>query len=509
MGKPTGFKEYTRQTATKRPPQLRVLDWNEFDEPLDESLLQKQGARCMACGVPFCHTGDLMANMAAGCPIHNLIPEWNDLVYHGQWREALDRLHKTNNFPEFTGRVCPAPCEGSCTLGINEPAVAIKTIERSIIDKGFEEGWVEPNPPEERTGKTVAVVGSGPAGLACAAQLNSAGHTVTVFERADRVGGLLMYGIPNMKLEKWIVDRRVDLLRAEGITFKTGVEIGKDLPAAKLREDFDAVVVCTGATVPNDFFAKTPGRDLKGIHHAMHFLWPNTKTLLDTDYDLEKANGVHAAGKDMPGPFINAKDKHVVVIGGGDTGNDCLGTSLRHGCKSLVNFEIVDRQPDERAENNPWPQWPRIHRVDYGHAEAAERFGDDPRQFAINTVEFVGDGGGNLKAIKTVRVDWSRPSGGGPFTIVPDSEEEWPADLCFLALGFKGPEQLIGEQFGLENDARGNFKADYGQYATNVEGVFTAGDCRRGQSLIVWAIGEGREAARECDRYLMGVTELP
>ena len=495
MGKPTGFKEYTRQTAAQRSPQLRVLDWNEFNEPLDESRLQKQGARCMACGVPFCHTGDLMANMAAGCPIHNLIPEWNDLVYHGQWREALDRLHKTNNFPEFTGRVCPAPCEGSCTLSINEPAVAIKTIERAIIDKGFEEGWVIANPPEERTGKRVAVVGSGPAGLACAAQLNSAGHSVVVYERADRVGGLLMYGIPNMKLEKWIVERRVDLLREEGVEFETGVEIGKDVPAQKLRDDFDAVVVCTGATVPNDFFANTPGRELRGIHHAMDFLWPNTKSLLDSGL------------KD--GGYLSAAGKNVVVIGGGDTGNDCLGTSIRHGCAGLVNFEIVDKSPDERAPNNPWPQWPRVHRVDYGHEEAAEKFGDDPRQFAIQTVEFLGDGDGNLRAVKTVDLDWSQPSGGGPFTVVPDSEREWPADLCLLALGFKGPEHLIGEQFGLEADMRGNFKADYGRYATNVKGVFAAGDCRRGQSLIVWAIGEGREAARECDKFLMGVSELP
>lgn len=495
MGKATGFKEFKRQTAAQREPKLRILDWKEFNEPIGEGVLEQQGARCMACGVPFCHTGDMMANMAAGCPLHNLIPEWNDLVYRDQWREALDRLHKTNNFPEFTGRVCPAPCEGSCTLGINEPPVAIKTIERSIIDRGFEEGWVVPNPPEKRTGKKIAVVGSGPAGLAAAAQLNFAGHTVTVFERADRIGGLLMYGIPNMKLEKWIVERRVNLLADEGVIFKTGVEIGKDIPATKLREDFDSVVVCTGATVPNDFFAKTPGRDLKGIHHAMNFLWPNTKSLLDSELS--------------DGNYISAKDKHVIVIGGGDTGNDCLGTSLRHGCKSLVNFEIVPRSPDERMSNNPWPQWPRVHRVDYGHEEGAAVFGNDPRQFAIQTTEFIGDDDGNLKAVKTVELDWSKPSGGGPFTPVDGTEKEWPADLVFLALGFKGPEQIIGEQFQLATDNRSNFEADYGKYNTNVDGVFVAGDCRRGQSLIVWAINEGREAARECDRYLMGKTELP
>ena len=495
MGKATGFKEFKRETAKQREPKLRILDWKEFNEPVSDGVLEQQGARCMACGVPFCHTGDLMANMAAGCPLHNLIPEWNDLVYRDQWEEALDRLHKTNNFPEFTGRVCPAPCEGSCTLGINEPPVAIKTIERSIIDRGFEEGWVVANPPEKRTGKTIAIVGSGPAGLAAAAQLNFAGHTVTVFERADRIGGLLMYGIPNMKLEKWIVERRVNLLADEGVIFKTGVEIGKDIPATKLREDFDAVVVCTGATVPNDFFANTPGRDLNGIHHAMNFLWPNTKSLLDSELS--------------DGNYISAKDKHVIVIGGGDTGNDCLGTSIRHGCKSLVNFEIVPKSPLERTANNPWPQWPRVHRTDYGHQEGEAVFGDDPRQFAIQTTEFIGDDNGNLKAVKTVELDWSKPSGGGPFTPVDGTEKEWPADLVFLALGFKGPEQLVGEQFGLVTDNRSNFEADYGKYNTNVDGVFVAGDCRRGQSLIVWAINEGREAARECDRFLMGKTELP
>ncbi|QDU40521.1 Glutamate synthase [NADPH] small chain [Maioricimonas rarisocia] len=505
MGKPTGFKEFPRQTAHERGPLVRLSDWNEFAEPMSEDDLQHQGARCMDCGIPFCHTGDILAGAAAGCPVHNLIPEWNDLIYHGAWQEALDRLHKTNNFPEFTGRVCPAPCEGSCTLGINEPAVAIKTIERAIIDRGWEEGWVVPNPPTERTGKKVAIVGSGPAGLAAAAQLNSAGHECTVYERADRIGGLLMYGIPNMKLEKHLVERRITLLEEEGVKFVVNTEIGKDISANELMDQFDAVIMATGATVPNDFFAKTPGRDLNGIHFAMEFLHANTKSLLDSEH------------KD--GNYISAKDKHVIVIGGGDTGNDCLGTSLRHGCKSLINFEIVPQPPAERAANNPWPQWPRIFRVDYGHAEAAAKFDyttdsnktlpNDPREFCIQTTEFIGDGKGNLKAIRTTDVDWSKPNNGAPFTPVPGSEREWPADLCFLALGFRGPEQIIAEQLGLETDPRSNFKADYGKYATNIEGVFAAGDCRRGQSLIVWAINEGREAARECDRYLMGVSQLP
>ncbi|WP_437193081.1 glutamate synthase subunit beta [Planctomicrobium sp. SH527] len=506
MGKPTGFMEFARQTATERAPSERIKNWNEFSEKLELKVLQTQGARCMDCGIPFCHTGDLLAGMAAGCPVHNLIPEWNDLVYHNEWREALDRLHKTNNFPEFTGRVCPAPCEGSCTLGIHEPPVAIKTIEKNIVDRGWAEGWIVPNPPTKRTGKTVAVVGSGPSGLAAAAQLNSAGHLVTVYERSDRIGGLLMYGIPNMKLEKWVVERRVKLLEEEGIKFVTNTTIGKDISGKELTEKFDAVVLCTGATVPNDFFAKTLGRQLKGIHFAMEFLHGNTKSLLDSKHE--------------DGAYINAKGKNVVVIGGGDTGNDCLGTSLRHGCKSLVNFEVVPQSPDKRSASNPWPQWPRIHRTDYGHAEAASVFDysqesrktlkNDPREYAIQTVEFLGDENGNLRALKTVKLDWSKPSEtGAPFSVIPGTEQEWPADLCFLALGFRGPEQVIGEQLGVETDKRSNYQAEFEKYTTNVPGVFAAGDCRRGQSLIVWAINEGRGVARECDRYLMGSTKLP
>lgn len=495
MGKPTGFKEFTRQTPTERDPLLRILDWNEFHEHMPEEELRTQGARCMDCGVPFCHTGDLIANMAAGCPVNNLIPEWNDLVYRGDWREALDRLHLTNNFPEFTGRVCPAPCEGSCCLGVNEPPVTIKSIECAIIDRGFEEGWVTPNPPATRTGKTVAIVGSGPAGLAAAAQLNSAGHTVTVYERADRVGGLLMYGIPNMKLDKReVVERRVNLMREEGIEFVTNCHIGKDITADELKSKHDAVVLATGATAPNDFFARTPGRNLNGIHFAMDYLRPNTQKVLGDD----------------PAEYISAEGKKVLVIGGGDTGTDCIGTALRQGCTEIVTFEIVPEPPGQRAPNNPWPEWPRIKRVDYGHEEAAAKYGRDPRQFSIQTLEFLDDGNGNVRAVKACEVDWSKAQqNGAPFTPVPDSDFEVPCDLVFFALGFRGPEPTVAEQLGVEFDPRSNYKAEYGDYRTNVDGVFAAGDCRRGQSLIVWAINEGREAARECDRWLMGSTQLP
>ena len=492
MGSPTAFKTIDRQVPADRDPLLRILDWNEFHEHLPEEDLRSQGARCMDCGVPFCHTGDMIANMAAGCPVRNLIPEWNDLVYRGRWRDALDRLHKTNNFPEFTGRVCPAPCEGSCVLGLTSPPVTIKNIECAIIDRGYAEGWVKPHPPKSRTGKTVAVIGSGPAGLAAAAQLNQAGHRVTVYERDDRVGGLLMYGIPNMKLEKSVVDRRVDLLRAEGVEFVVNCQIGLDVDARELKDKFDAVVLATGATRPRDL--SIPGRGLKGVHFAMDFLRPNTKAVLG----------------DSPPDFISAEGKNVIVIGGGDTGNDCLGTSMRHGCESLVNFEIVPQPPLERSSNNPWPQWPRIFRVDYGHEEAAARFGHDPREFAIETLEFLGDEQGHVRAIKTCEVDWNHVTEGGPpFVRISGSERIYECDLVLLALGFVGPEPVMAEQLGLELDVRTNFKAEYERYATNVEGVFAAGDCRRGQSLIVWAINEGRGAARECDRYLMGSTKLP
>ena len=494
MGAVRGFMEIDRKTPEETSPKERIANWDEFHLHMTDDELQQQGARCMNCGVPFCHTGILMANMASGCPINNLIPEWNDLVYHGMWREALDRLHKTNNFPEFTGRVCPAPCEGSCVLGIHEPPVTIKNIECTIIDRGFEEGWVAPHPPRARTGKKVAVVGSGPAGLAAAAQLNSAGHEVTVYERADRIGGLLMYGIPNMKLDKSVVQRRVDIMAEEGIKFVTNTAIGNDIPATQLQAEFDSIVFCIGATRPRDL--PVPGRDLEGVHFAMDFLHANTKSLLDSNHE--------------DGRYISAKGKRVIVIGGGDTGTDCIGTSLRHGCQSVVNFEIVPRPPEKRAPNNPWPQWPRIFRVDYGHAEASAIHGQDPRQFEVETVEFLANEEGHVKGLKVCQVDWSQPvEGGPPFSRIAGTERVIDADLVLLAMGFLGPESIIAEQLGLETDNRSNFKAEYGRFATNVDGVFAAGDCRRGQSLVVWAINEGRAAARECDRYLMGSTNLP
>ncbi len=498
MGKPTGFIEYKRELPPDRSPAVRLKDWDEFHLHLEEKKLQAQGARCMDCGIPFCHTGTLLNGMASGCPINNLIPEWNDLVYRGLWHEALDRLHHTNNFPEFTGRVCPAPCEGSCVLGISEPAVTIKNIEAAIIDKGFEEGWVTPEPPAQRTGKKVAIVGSGPAGLAAAAQLNKAGHLVTVFERADRIGGLLMYGIPNMKLDKTIVQRRIDLMAQEGVSFVTNTEVGKNYPAEKLLKEFDATVLCGGATKPRDL--PIEGRNLKGIHFAMEFLQGNTKSLLDSQL------------KD--GKYISANGKDVLVIGGGDTGTDCVGTSMRHGCKSLVQFEILPQPPLERSPDNPWPQWPKIYKMDYGQEEAAALFGKDPRAYTIVTKKFVGDDKGHVKEAHTVQVEWKkddRPGSGGRFgpQEIPGTEKIWPAQLVLLAMGFLGPEETVLNQLKVERDERSNAKAEYGKYATNLKGIFTAGDMRRGQSLIVWAINEGREAAREVDRYLMGGTNLP
>ncbi len=493
MGKPTGFLEYPRELPMAAPPAQRVHNWQEFHEHADEMLLRKQGARCMDCGVPFCHTGTLLEGMASGCPINNLIPEWNDLVYRGLWREALERLHKTNNFPEFTGRVCPAPCEGSCVLGINEDPVTIKSLECAIVDRGFEEGWIQPEPPAKRTGQRVAVVGSGPAGLAAAAQLNRAGHRVTVFERADRIGGLLMYGIPNMKLDKRIVQRRIDVMAAEGVTFVTGTEVGKNYPAERLRRDFDAVVLCGGATRARDL--PIEGRNLPGIHLAMDFLHQNTKSLLDSRHE--------------DGKYLSAQHRDVIVIGGGDTGTDCVGTSMRHGCRSLLQFEILPMPPEQRAPDNPWPQWPKVYRLDYGQEEALARFGRDPREYCITTKKFVGDENGHVKELHTMRVEWSRDNGRVIPKEVSGSERVFPAQLVLLAMGFLGPENQLLDQLGVEKDPRSNAKAEHGKFQTSVPWIFAAGDMRRGQSLVVWAINEGRGAARECDRYLMGTTALP
>jgi glutamate synthase (NADPH/NADH) small chain len=494
MGKPTGFIEFIRELPSEVAPSDRIRNWDEFHLHMPEDKLRTQGARCMDCGIPFCHTGTLISGMASGCPINNLIPEWNDLVYRGLWREALDRLHKTNNFPEFTGRVCPAPCEGSCVLGITNPPVTIKNIESAIADKGWDEGWVTPEPPTKRTGKKVAVIGSGPAGLCAAAQLNKAGHWVTVFERADRPGGLLMYGIPNMKLDKEeVVMRRLRVLEEEGVKFICNTEVGKDFPVENLLKEFDAVVLCTGATKPRDL--PIEGRELKGIHFAMDFLTANTKAVLD---------------KHKNGSFISAEGKDVVIIGGGDTGTDCVGTSMRHGCKSLVQLEILPQPPLERAANNPWPEWPKVYKMDYGQEEAAAKFGADPRVYLTTATKFEGDENGNVKAVHTVQVQWEKNDKGQFIPKhVPGTEKVLPAQLVLLAMGFLGPEQPLLDALGVERDPRSNVKADYGKYATSIPGVFAAGDCRRGQSLVVWAFNEGRGAARECDLYLMGSTDLP
>jgi len=484
MGKITGFKEVARKAEPYRDPIVRLVDYDELYSEHNETHLKSQGSRCMDCGVPFCQSD-------TGCPVDNLIPEWNDLVYNGRWQDAIHRLHKTNNFPEFTGRVCPAPCEGACVLGINEPAVTIKNIENSIIDRAFDEGWVTAKPPQTRTDKRVAVVGSGPAGLAAAAQLNQAGHQVTVYERADRIGGLLMYGIPNMKLGKDVVERRVQILREEGVAFVTSADIGgpgKDaISLQDLRQQNDAVLLATGATKARDL--PVPGRELKGVHLAMEFLTAHTKSLLDSNL--------------QDGNYISAEGKKVIVIGGGDTGTDCIGTSLRHGCSSVVNFELMSPAPAERAEDNPWPQWPRIMRVDYGHEEAKAKFGEDPRSYDILTKEFIGDEQGNVTGIRTVNIRWSKQNGKMSFDEIEGSEKVWEADLVMLSMGFLGPENYLLEGSDVTLDARSNYQAEHEKYTTNVDGLFAAGDCRRGQSLVVWGINEGRGAAREIDHFLM------
>jgi glutamate synthase (NADPH/NADH) small chain len=493
MGKPTGFIEYLRELPLDRPALKRIQDWNEFHLHMEVDKLRNQAARCMDCGIPFCHTGTLFSGMASGCPIHNLIPEWNDLVYRGLWQEALHRLHKTNNFPDFTGRVCPAPCEGSCVLGINAPPVTIKNIECAIADKGWEEGWITPEPPALRTGKKVAVVGSGPAGLCAAAQLNKAGHWITVFERADRIGGLLMYGIPNPKLDKvHVVQRRIEQLAKEGIIFAPNTEVGVNYPADRLLNEFDAVVLCTGATKPRDL--PIEGRQLGGVHFAMEFLQGNTKALLD---------GTRADD------FLSAQDKDVIVIGGGDTGTDCVGTAMRHGCRSLVQLEILPMPPMERASDNPWPEWPKVYRMDYGQEEAAAKFGADPRVYLTTAKKFAADAHGRVQAVHTVEIAWEKEGGRFVPKEKAGTEKVRPAQLILLAMGFLGPEQPLLERLGVERDPRTNIKAEYGKYATNLPGVFAAGDCRRGQSLVVWAFNEGREAARACDAYLMGQSSLP
>ncbi|WP_110926246.1 glutamate synthase small subunit [Bacillus massiliglaciei] len=493
MGKTTGFMEYSREKSSERNPLERTGDWKEYSAPFSDEKLSRQGARCMDCGTPFCHMGTQINGVTTGCPIHNLIPEWNDLVYRGRWKEALERLLKTNNFPEFTGRVCPAPCEGSCTLSITDPAVAIKSIERTIIDKGFENGWIQPRIPEKRTGRKIAIVGSGPAGLASADQLNQAGHSVTVYERADRPGGLLTYGIPNMKLEKDVVERRIKLLRQEGIDFVTNTEVGRDITAEELKEQYDAVILCTGAQKQRDLAIE--GREAKGIHLAMDYLTTTTKSLLDSDFE--------------DGQFLNTEGKDVIVIGGGDTGADCVATALRQKCRTVVQFGKHPQLPAERSTDNMWPAYPDIFRLEYAYEEAEAQFGADPRQYSIQTKKIVADENGHVKELHTIQMEKKRTENGQyVFKEIPGTEKVWPAQFVFIAIGFEGTEQPLLEQFNVKS-VNQKIEAAYGEYKTNVDGVFAAGDARRGQSLIVWAINEGREVAREVDAYLMGSTVLP
>ncbi len=489
MGKATGFIEYPRVEPGKRSCEERILDWNEIKLPLDYETLRIQGARCMDCGVPFCHGGVLLNGMVSGCPLHNLIPEWNELVYLGQWEEAYQRLARTNPFPEFTARVCPAPCEGACTVGYIWEPVAINSIECAIIEKAFEQGWVNPVRGAS-TGYHVAVVGSGPAGLSAAHYLNAVGHDVTVFERDERAGGLMMYGIPNMKLDKNIIDRRIDLMRSSGIVFKTNTEVGKDISARELVDSHDAVILCIGAARARDL--QVEGRDLKGIHFAVDFLKANTRRLLGSDHE--------------DSAFINTQDKDVIIIGGGDTGTDCVATAIRHGCKSVSQFEILPAPPEHRiASSNPWPEWPRVFGTDYGQAEAISRNGLDPRHYLLSTRKFTGNERGEVQKVHTVAVTWVSNASG---VLIPreiaGSEKVWPADLVLLAMGFTGPEDSILEELKLDRDERSNVKAEFGVFETSSDKVFAAGDMRRGQSLVVWAIQEGKLAAREVDKCLTG-----
>jgi len=479
--------EYQRQKSKERNPLTRVSDWKEYSSPFTDEMLSQQGARCMDCATPFCHIGMEIQGGTTGCPIHNLIPEWNDLVYRGRWKEALDRLLLTNNFPEFTGRVCPAPCEGSCTVAISDPAVTIKNIERTIIDKGFENGWIKPRIPKMRTGKKVAIIGSGPAGLAAADQLNQAGHTVTVYERADRPGGLLMYGIPNMKLEKDVVERRINLLTQEGIDFIVNTEVGKDITAEELKQQYDSVILCTGAQKQRDLVIE--GREANGVHMAMNYLTDVTKSLLDSNFE--------------DGHFINAEGKDVIVIGGGDTGADCVATALRQKCKSVTQFGKHPKLPAMRTAENLWPAQPNVFTLEYAYEEAEAKFGSDPRQYSIQTKKIVADEHGNVKELHTVQMSKLRDENGHYyFEEIPGTEKVWPAQLVFVAIGFEGTEQPLLKQFGVET-RNNKVAAAYGDYRTNVEGVYAAGDARRGQSLIVWAINEGREVAREVEKYLL------
>ncbi len=494
MGKPTGFMDYDRRGAKSQAPKERIANYNEFHIYLSREEQQKQGARCMNCGVPFCQAGMNIMGMTSGCPLHNLVPEWNDLVYTGNWEQAYNRLKKTNNFPEFTSRVCPALCEAACTCGNYGDAVTVKENEHGIIENAYEKGYAAAKPPKVRTGKTVAIVGSGPAGLAAADQLNKRGHKVTVYERDDRVGGLLMYGIPNMKLEKWVIERKVAVMKEEGVEFITGANVGKDVKASKLMKEYDAVILACGAKNPRDINA--PGRDAKGIYFAVDYLSQTTKSLLDSGL------------KD--GKYVSAKGKKVVIIGGGDTGNDCVGTAIRQGAVSVAQIEMMPPAPRERAENNPWPEWPKVLKTDYGQEEAIAVFGHDPRIYKTTVKEFIKDKNGNVTAVKTVQLEGKKDEKTGRMTLeeVSGSEGKLDADLVLIAAGFLGTQKYVADAFGVSLNERTNVATQAGKYGTNIQNVFTAGDMHRGQSLVVWAIREGREAAREVDEKLLGYSCL-
>lgn len=489
MGKATGFIDYSKEKLEERHPKTRVTDWDEFQTKYDEKTLKEQGARCMDCSIPFCHMGIDLNRQTTGCPIHNLIPEWNDLVYKGEWAEALDKLMVTNNFPEFTGRVCPAPCEGACTVSLNDDAVAIKNIERTIIDKGFELGLIKPRIVKERTGKKIAIIGSGPSGLAAADQLNQAGHFVTIYEKQDRAGGLLMYGIPNVKLDKKIVDRRINLLKEEGIQIILNTEIGKDITPEELKQVYDAVILCTGSERPRDLSIK--GRDLNGIHLAMDYLNDQTKSLLN-----EKKTTHSAKGKD------------VIVIGGGDTGADCVATALRQGAKSVRQFSINPIPPEMRPKFNEWPSYPNIFRNEYAHNEAKAIFNKDVREYLVETHAFIDDGNGNVQALFTRQLEEVKTDLGTKLVHVDGEDDVWPAQMVIIAIGFVGPHKELLSRFGIDV-VNERIDAEYGRFRTNIKNVFAAGDARRGPSLIVWAINEGREVAREVDAFVMGESRLP
>ena len=494
MGKPTGFLEYDRQEKPAEAPKARIAHWNEFHRPLATEERQMQGARCMDCGVPFCQTGMKLGGAYTGCPLHNLIPEWNDMIYTGNWNHALERLRKTNNFPEFTGRVCPALCEAACTCGMNDQSVSIRDNEYATIEYAYDQGWMQPRPPKQRTGKRVAVIGSGPAGLAAADQLNHRGHLVTVYEREDRVGGLLMYGIPNMKLEKTVIQRRAALMEAEGVVFKVNADVGRNVDAEEILREYDAVILCCGASEPRDL--AVPHDGVKGVHYAVEYLTENTRSLLNSGL--------------TDGKEISAKGKHVVIVGGGDTGNDCVATAVRQGCASVTQIVRKPKGPECRQADNPWPEWPRVNKTDYGQEEAAAVFGQDPRLYEHNVKEFITDGEGNLTGVVLVKTETKKDPESGRLvtTEVPGTETQAPCELLLIAAGFKGCESYVTEAFSVEQDARSNVKTVPGGYAASRDKVFTAGDMHRGQSLVVWGIAEGRACAKEVDQYLMEYTSL-